>query len=66
MPLDFTKLIWAGAIGFLFFGQLPDLWTWIGGTIIFASATYISYREHQLARRAAKAPVQDVASLPRN
>lgn len=66
MPLDFTKLIWAGAIGFLFFGQLPDLWTWIGGTIIFGSATYISYREHQLARRAARAPVQDTASLPRN
>ncbi len=53
MPLDFTKLIWAAVIGFLVFGQIPDLWTWIGGTVIFASATYISYREHQLARRAA-------------
>lgn len=55
MPLDFTKLIWAAIIGFLFFGQVPDLWTWVGGSIIFASATYISYREHQLARRAALA-----------
>jgi drug/metabolite transporter (DMT)-like permease len=52
MPLDFTKMIWAAVIGFLFFGQVPDLWTWVGGTVIFASATYISYREHQLARRA--------------
>ncbi|HLT76026.1 MAG TPA: DMT family transporter [Ferrovibrio sp.] len=53
MPLDFTKMIWAAILGFLFFGQVPDLWTWVGGTVIFASATYISYREHQLARRAA-------------
>jgi drug/metabolite transporter (DMT)-like permease len=52
MPLDFTKLIWASIIGFLFFGQMPDKWTWIGGTVIFASATYLSYREHQLARQA--------------
>ena len=52
MPLDFTKLIWASLIGFFAFGQIPDLWTWIGGAIIFTSATYISYREHQLARRA--------------
>jgi drug/metabolite transporter (DMT)-like permease len=46
-------MIWAAVVGFLFFGQIPDMWTWIGGTVIFASATYISYREHQLARRAA-------------
>lgn len=56
MPLEFTKMIWAAVVGFLFFGQIPDLWTWIGGTVIFASATYISYREHQLARRAASHP----------
>lgn len=54
MPLDFTKLLWASAIGFLIFGQTPDMWTWLGGTVIFASATYISYREHQLARRKAR------------
>lgn len=52
MPLDFTKLIWASLIGFFAFGQVPDLWTWIGGALIFGSATYISYREHQLSRRA--------------
>lgn len=52
MPLDFTKLIWASIIGYFFFGQMPDQWTWIGGTVIFASATYLSYREHQLAKKA--------------
>lgn len=50
MPLDFSKLIISAAMGFLFFGQVPDLWTWIGGTIVFSSTAYIAYREHQLAR----------------
>ncbi|WP_330890361.1 DMT family transporter [Ferrovibrio sp.] len=63
-PLDFTKLIWASVIGFFAFGQVPDLWTWIGGSVIFASATYISYREHQLARQATKAAA--AAQTPRN
>jgi len=50
MPLDFTKLIFASLLGFFAFGQVPDLWTWVGGSIIFASTLYISYREHQLAK----------------
>lgn len=65
MPLDFTKLIWAALIGFLFFGQVPDLWTWIGGTVIFVSATYISYREHQISRRAAR-DAEAAGNAPRN
>jgi drug/metabolite transporter (DMT)-like permease len=68
MPLDFTKLIWAAMVGFLFFGQVPDMWTWIGGSVIFACATYITYREHQLARRAAKAEAEALSTpdLPRS
>jgi drug/metabolite transporter (DMT)-like permease len=65
MPLDFTKLIWAALIGFFFFGQVPDLWTWVGGTVIFASATYISYREHQISRRAAR-DAKAAPAAPRN
>ncbi len=44
-PVDFTRLIWAAALGFVAFGEVPDLWTWIGGAVIFASTSYISYRE---------------------
>lgn len=53
LPLDFLRLFWASAIGFLLFGEVPDLWAWIGGGVIFTSATYIAFREAQLARRAA-------------
>ncbi|MGB0572217.1 MAG: DMT family transporter [Alphaproteobacteria bacterium] len=46
MPMDFSKLIWAAALGFLVFSELPDIFTWVGGFMIFASATYLALREH--------------------
>ena len=49
-PVDYTRLLWATVIGYLAFGEIPDAWTWIGGTIIFASTAYISYREATLRR----------------
>tara|TARA_Y100001970_G_scaffold160966_1_gene196847 strand:- start:6088 stop:6990 length:903 start_codon:yes stop_codon:yes gene_type:complete len=45
MPLQFTKLIWASLIGLFFFTESPDIWTWVGGVIIFISVVYITYRE---------------------
>ena len=45
MPLQFTKLIWASIIGFYIFSELPNIWTWFGGIIIFVSVIYITYRE---------------------
>ena len=53
LPYDFVRLIWASCIGFVVFGEIPEIWTWIGGTIIFASTTYIAFREAQLRRRQA-------------
>jgi drug/metabolite transporter (DMT)-like permease len=45
MPFDFTKLLWAALIGFFFFTEIPVVWTWVGGAVIFTSATYVAYRE---------------------
>ena len=45
MPLQFTKLIWASLIGLFMFAEQPDIWTWVGGIIIFISVVYITYRE---------------------
>jgi drug/metabolite transporter (DMT)-like permease len=47
LPFDFLKLVWASLFGFLFFFEMPDWGTWLGGTVIFASVTYIAYRERQ-------------------
>ena len=44
-PLDFTRLIWAAILGYVAFGESPDVWTWVGGTVIFAAAFALIYRE---------------------
>lgn len=40
-PMVFTRLLWAAAIGFLWFGEFPDLWTWVGGAMIVAGTTML-------------------------
>lgn len=44
-PIGFLQLVWASALGFLMFGDHPDLWTWLGAAVIFVSNMYISHRE---------------------
>ena len=48
LPLDFSRLIWTTLIGFWAFSELPDIWTWLGGSVIFASSAFIMYREARL------------------
>jgi drug/metabolite transporter (DMT)-like permease len=45
VPLDFLRLVWAGLAGYLLFAEVPDLWSLIGGTLIVASAIYITRRQ---------------------
>ena len=56
LPFDFTKLIWAAAIGYVVFFEIPDTWTWIGGIMIFAAVTYIAYREQRVQADDASPP----------
>ncbi len=51
LPVDFAKLIWTTALGYILFAEIPDAWTYVGGALIFAAATYIGIRESQLQRR---------------
>lgn len=48
LPIDFTRLLWAAAAGYLWFGEFPDLWTWVGGAVVFASTVYITFRESRI------------------
>ncbi len=50
MPFDFCKLIWVSILGYLFFAEVPGVFVWAGGAIIFAASTYIAIRESRLAR----------------
>jgi drug/metabolite transporter (DMT)-like permease len=44
-PFNYTQLIGAALLGYLVFHDLPDLWTWIGASVIITSGLYIGYRE---------------------
>ena len=44
-PLEFIKLPFAVLLAWIVFAEWPGLWTWVGGTIIFASTVYITQRE---------------------
>ena len=52
LPVDFLRLIWASLFGYLLFNEVPVLFVWIGGVIIFASTLYLAYREARVARAA--------------
>ena len=60
MSLNFLQLVWASLIGFVFFAEMPDLYTWIGGAMIVASTTYIAYRERAKGATAEITPTPPV------
>lgn len=44
-PVNYTLIVWASVLGWLFFGTLPDRWTLIGAAVIIASGLYVWHRE---------------------
>lgn len=49
--LDYTRLIYALAIGLFLFGDWPDNTVFFGATIIIAAALYTIHREVQISKR---------------
>jgi drug/metabolite transporter (DMT)-like permease len=39
-PLEFIRLPIAAALGWIAFGDATDIYTWIGGTVIFFASVY--------------------------
>lgn len=56
LPMDFTKLIWASLLGYFLFGELPDIWAWVGGAVVFSGVLWVGYSE---ARRRKKRRQED-------
>jgi drug/metabolite transporter (DMT)-like permease len=52
MPYDFSRLIFVAILGYVFFGETPDVWTWVGGLVIAGSSIYVAHREARRARSA--------------
>ena len=44
-PIWFTGLIFGSLFGYFAFSEMPDLWTWIGGVVVFSSVLIITYNE---------------------
>ena len=44
-PVWFSGLIFGSAFGFFVFNETPDVWTWIGGIVVFSSVLLITYNE---------------------
>jgi drug/metabolite transporter (DMT)-like permease len=64
MPFDFSKLLWAGLIGYVVFGEFPDAWTWIGGSLIFASSTWVVLQEVRSRQQMRVTPLPPLGPSP--
>jgi drug/metabolite transporter (DMT)-like permease len=48
-PFSYTMLIWAVTLGWLVFGDWPDLWTIGGALVIVGAGSYAAWRQHRLS-----------------
>jgi drug/metabolite transporter (DMT)-like permease len=44
-PFSYIQLLWVTLLGFLIFGEVPDVWTVVGAGFIVASGLYTAHRE---------------------
>jgi drug/metabolite transporter (DMT)-like permease len=44
-PFSYTQLLWVSILGFVIFGELPDIWTVVGAVFIVGSGLYTAHRE---------------------
>ncbi len=49
-PARFLELVWAAALGFLIWADVPPVWTFVGAMVIFGATTWIARREAMAAR----------------
>ncbi len=56
LPYDYSRLVVTASVAFVAFGEVPPIWTWIGGAVIVSAVVYIAHREAVAARTAAVRP----------
>ncbi|SDQ78850.1 DMT family transporter [Pseudovibrio sp. Tun.PSC04-5.I4] len=50
-PLSYTEIISATAVGYVLFGDVPDMFVWLGVALIAGGGVYIAHRERTATRR---------------
>lgn len=53
LPLDFFKLIWSSLLGYSLFGEVPTIWVYLGGTLIFGSGVWLALKERNIPAESA-------------
>jgi len=56
LPYDYVRLLMVAAVGFGVYGEIPDVWTWVGAAVIIGSTFYIARREAITAARLKRQP----------
>ena len=51
VSFEYSSLVWAVAIGFFLFGDIPHPIVFLGAFIVIGSGLYVIYRERRLARQ---------------
>jgi len=51
-PFTYTQVVGAIVWGYIVFGDVPSLWTFLGTSMIVGSGIYVWYREMTMAGRA--------------
>jgi drug/metabolite transporter (DMT)-like permease len=44
-PFSYIQLVWVSTLGFIVFGEIPDIWTAVGAIFIIGSGLYTAHRE---------------------
>ena len=58
-PFDYTSMLWAFVLGYVFFRELPTVYVFVGAAIIAAAGLFVIWRERKLGLqrvRAAEGP----------
>jgi len=50
LPFDFARLPFAALIGWIAFSELPDIWVWGGGFVIFGASVLLARHESRKRR----------------
>ncbi len=61
-PVGFLQLVWAVALGALVFDEGIDVWVIVGGLVIIAAISFMTWREAML-KRALRTPVAPATKL---
>jgi drug/metabolite transporter (DMT)-like permease len=64
VAFEFLRLPFAALVAYLWFAEVPSVWTWLGGALIFGTSIYIAQREARLARAQTLKVARDPGPLP--